>query len=651
METDQGPADALNKAFHQARGTLIGWLNADDLYSPGALGRAVDALEANPEWLMVYGEGEELDSRNYQRRRYPTYQPHVGLEGFRSHCFICQPTVLFRRSMAVLLGPFDLHWRTAFDFDYWLRAFEAFPNRIGYIPDLQAVTRIHADTITSRQRSRVALEATELLARQFGIAPPTRLHGYALELQLGIAELPSGIPMTQHLADIFKQAEPWLHPVDLAQLRREWLLDSTTAQAQRAAEASAAARHLHHLPSVQLLQLVEPHLRPEHPGPPAGPHSRLQAAVDSLQLNFPLLQQDDTVRDRITTGHTSQASLLHPFGVNLIISCAAPFENQLWVTTLRTRLQEAGVPAVLRAPSTEGGPYSINLVCLSPTQHASWLLEAGLAPFIGRLTLAAWPWVGDRWPKAWAPLLSLVDGILSHTSAQHDALAAALATARKQPPLELLPCETPLPESLRLCAPRDRKSGRQRHQLPADGVLIAISSDLQSPTSLVNSFGAIESFRQAFPPSDRIHNEATRPHLVVLLKNSHDSNASADQEWQWLHACCRHDSHLHLRHIDTWPITRVCHLIGSCDVWLSLRRGHSLASELMTALHLGLQVVATADDTASELPSCSDLHLVSSRKVPIPRGSLPEAGELHWVEPDRDAAAALLRSVAAELTA
>ena len=38
-----GPADALNKALRAARGSLIGWLNADTLYPPGALGRAVAA--------------------------------------------------------------------------------------------------------------------------------------------------------------------------------------------------------------------------------------------------------------------------------------------------------------------------------------------------------------------------------------------------------------------------------------------------------------------------------------------------------------------------------------------------------------------------------------------------------------------------------
>ena len=52
--TDRGPADDLNKALRAARGTLIGWLNADDLMPQGSHARVVTALEAHPEWLMVY---------------------------------------------------------------------------------------------------------------------------------------------------------------------------------------------------------------------------------------------------------------------------------------------------------------------------------------------------------------------------------------------------------------------------------------------------------------------------------------------------------------------------------------------------------------------------------------------------------------------
>jgi hypothetical protein len=125
--------------------------------------------------------------------------------------------------MAVMLGPFDEHWQTAFDFDYWLRAFQAFPQRIGYLPHLQGLTRLHSSTITSSQRAAVALEATELLARHFGSADAVRLNGYALELQQEIAPLPKGQSLETHLEAVFTQAEPWLEPEALSELKTKWL--------------------------------------------------------------------------------------------------------------------------------------------------------------------------------------------------------------------------------------------------------------------------------------------------------------------------------------------------------------------------------------------------------------------------------------------
>src|SRR5919202_749944 len=43
-EPDRGQADAVNKGFRIARGEIFGWLNADDLYVPGALAAGVAAL-------------------------------------------------------------------------------------------------------------------------------------------------------------------------------------------------------------------------------------------------------------------------------------------------------------------------------------------------------------------------------------------------------------------------------------------------------------------------------------------------------------------------------------------------------------------------------------------------------------------------------
>lgn len=47
-EPDGGQADALNKGFATARGSIVAWLNADDRYLPGAVSCAVAALQAHP---------------------------------------------------------------------------------------------------------------------------------------------------------------------------------------------------------------------------------------------------------------------------------------------------------------------------------------------------------------------------------------------------------------------------------------------------------------------------------------------------------------------------------------------------------------------------------------------------------------------------
>ena len=53
-EKDKGQSDAINKGLSHATGGIFNWLNSDDALLPGALKRACDAFEADPE-LLVYG--------------------------------------------------------------------------------------------------------------------------------------------------------------------------------------------------------------------------------------------------------------------------------------------------------------------------------------------------------------------------------------------------------------------------------------------------------------------------------------------------------------------------------------------------------------------------------------------------------------------
>src|SRR5690242_8267274 len=40
-EKDQGQADAVNRGFRMAEGEILGWLNSDDTYWPGAIRKVV----------------------------------------------------------------------------------------------------------------------------------------------------------------------------------------------------------------------------------------------------------------------------------------------------------------------------------------------------------------------------------------------------------------------------------------------------------------------------------------------------------------------------------------------------------------------------------------------------------------------------------
>lgn len=170
-EPDSGPAEALNKAIKHTTGTYIGWLNSDDLYKPQAIDRALNGFKTHPNWIMVYGQAEHIDERGQPIDPYPTLKPSVDIHHFINGCFICQPTVFFKRTMPVMLGEFDQSLQTAFDFEYWIRAFKGLQDRIGFVDAIQAQSRLHKNCITISQRRTIAIESIRVIANHFGQAP------------------------------------------------------------------------------------------------------------------------------------------------------------------------------------------------------------------------------------------------------------------------------------------------------------------------------------------------------------------------------------------------------------------------------------------------------------------------------------------------
>jgi len=664
---DTGPADALNQAFRAARGSLIAWLNADDLYPPGALARAVSALAAHPHWLMVYGEGEEFNAATGLRQRYPTLPASQGLKAFPSHRFLCQPAVVFRRSMAVLLGPFDHQWKTAFDVDTWLRAFAAFPHRIGYLPHLQGRTRLHEATITSQQRSRVALLATALIARQFGAAPATPLHNLGLELQLGLAELPAGQNISQHLAALADQAAAWLEPEALVAFRRDWLLDPATAPALQAAEVEAAALQLtRHLP-VRLLQALHPELLLEALGPPAGPHIRLRQAVQERRREYPPLRCLPEELRPVAPG-ALQHFADRPFGVNLIGHAFEQFGIGEDVRMAARALQAAGVPCcVIHHPAANGaacgdrslepllcrdpagGPYAFNLVCMAAPIQARWLLQGGFDPLRERYTLAAWPWETRQWPQVWMPLLEVADELWPSSGFTAAALREPAAAAGL--PLQVMPMAAEVEDPGRFCSAAARRAARVCYGQPADAVLFGYGFDLNSTAIRKNPMAALEAFQLAFPLPElpacfgrEVVSHPLSQQVALLIKSF--PTRGFHPEWHWLELRAAEDPRIHLV-ASNLERDELLALYGCCDVFLSLHRSEGFGRGMAEALQLGVDVIAT--DYGGNTDFCSGplAHPVRCREVPIPRGAYPCADGHVWGEPDLDHAAELMQQVAA----
>ena len=171
-QKDSGPAEALNTALKQCSSPIIGWLNADDYYAPGAIDRAIDYFNKNPKVVMVYGLAKHVDIHGKIIEDYPTLPPKTNINKFMSGNFICQPTVFFRREILLDIGYLDESLHTAFDFDYWVRIFKHYPkSRIGFIDEVQAYSRLHNQCLTKRLREKVSLEGMTVVAKHFEFAP------------------------------------------------------------------------------------------------------------------------------------------------------------------------------------------------------------------------------------------------------------------------------------------------------------------------------------------------------------------------------------------------------------------------------------------------------------------------------------------------
>jgi glycosyltransferase involved in cell wall biosynthesis len=125
-EPDRGLTHAKNKGVERARGEVIGQLNADDYYLPGALSHVGKAFADNPEALWVTGPCLIVDEAGREiRRPITTYKNlflrHYDFRLHLAHNFVSDPSTFVRRRAFDRVGLHNEEFRYSMDYELFLR--------------------------------------------------------------------------------------------------------------------------------------------------------------------------------------------------------------------------------------------------------------------------------------------------------------------------------------------------------------------------------------------------------------------------------------------------------------------------------------------------------------------------------------------------
>jgi glycosyltransferase involved in cell wall biosynthesis len=178
-EKDRGQSHAINKGFRRARGSILSWINSDDVLLPGAVGKAVRALEENPAFGAVYGEGYLIDREGKVTGRFPHTQPFNLWRLVYVSDYILQQSTYFRRSALDDVGLLDEDLHYSMDWDLLIRIGLRHP--IGYLPEYLGCLREYPEAKSFAGGAPRAREITRMLRRHTGRRFPPGAVIYGLD--------------------------------------------------------------------------------------------------------------------------------------------------------------------------------------------------------------------------------------------------------------------------------------------------------------------------------------------------------------------------------------------------------------------------------------------------------------------------------------
>ncbi len=131
VEKGTGMYGAINRGFESATGDILAWINADDVYKPGAFQAIASSLRSFPEiqWIKGITSTIEEDGKETRKGACKIYRQdwlRAGIYGQEAY-FVEQDSVFWRKELWQKAGPMPKHMRSAADYWLWMRMAEHAP--------------------------------------------------------------------------------------------------------------------------------------------------------------------------------------------------------------------------------------------------------------------------------------------------------------------------------------------------------------------------------------------------------------------------------------------------------------------------------------------------------------------------------------------
>jgi glycosyltransferase involved in cell wall biosynthesis len=171
-EADEGIYDAMNKGLQLFTGDAVGFLNSDDRFADReALSRIAQAFEQND---VVFGHLNMVSEQKksvIRRWRSTPFTKGAFMRGWMP----AHPTFYVRRPVVEAVGPFNVAYTVAADYDYMLRALELHDFRSALIDTVQIEMRTGGKSTTGLKVYAIAnFEALRSRQRWLGAGPVDR---------------------------------------------------------------------------------------------------------------------------------------------------------------------------------------------------------------------------------------------------------------------------------------------------------------------------------------------------------------------------------------------------------------------------------------------------------------------------------------------